>query len=198
MQLGGEVVSWKKEHANLKRVYTSVAPGRWFPIFGVNCMWCLARSCRPNDAAVEAHLQGVFTESQRCAHLQGYLRRHAQHLGTTHGTSSFVLHAMDKRAQIPVTLPRDNPTVSYWQDPPDGIADLRSTPDLPERAAVVIIGSGITGAAVAWNLLQSTTTGRRDHDNASIVMLEARQACSGATGRNGQFTSSHPRVPSPC
>lgn len=89
---------------------------------------------------------------------------------------------MDERAQIPVTLPRDNPTLSYWQDPPDEIADLRSTSDLPPRAEVVIIGSGITGAAVAWNLLQSTTT-----SHGEIVMLEARQACSGATGRNGSF-----------
>lgn len=87
---------------------------------------------------------------------------------------------MDKRGQIPVTLPRDNPTLSYWQDPPDGIADLRSTPELPQRAEIVIIGSGITGAAVAWNLGQSSN---------SIVMLEARETCSGATGRNGQFVS---------
>lgn len=99
--------------------------------------------------------------------------------------------AMDERAQIPVTLPRDNPTISYWQDPPDGIADLRSTPSLPQKADVVIVGSGITGAAVAWNLLQSA-----NHDGTSppapsgIVMLEARQACSGATGRNGKFVLS--------
>lgn len=84
---------------------------------------------------------------------------------------------MDKRGQIAVTLPRDNPNLSYWQDPPDGIADLRSTADLPQRAEVVIVGSGITGAAVAWNLGPSAN---------DIVMLEARQTCSGATGRNGQ------------
>ncbi|KAK4238336.1 FAD dependent oxidoreductase [Achaetomium macrosporum] len=88
---------------------------------------------------------------------------------------------MDQRAKMPVSLPSANPTVSYWQDPPDAIADHRSTPDLPSSADTVIIGSGITGAAVAWNLLQSTNPG-------SIVMLEARQACSGATGRNGGHT----------
>lgn len=91
---------------------------------------------------------------------------------------------MDKRAAIPVTLPRDNPTPSYWQDPPDEIADLRSSESLPENADVVIVGSGITGAAVAWNLLQNDPT-------RSIVMLEARQACSGATGRNGRGTLCH-------
>ncbi|OTB13293.1 hypothetical protein K445DRAFT_385046 [Daldinia sp. EC12] len=87
---------------------------------------------------------------------------------------------MDERAAIPVTLPRDNPTRSYWQLEPDKIADVRSTDSLPEKAEVIIIGSGITGAAMAFNLLE---TGTRD-----IVMLEARQACSGATGRNGGHT----------
>ncbi|KAL1881244.1 hypothetical protein Daus18300_001096 [Diaporthe australafricana] len=94
---------------------------------------------------------------------------------------------MDQRAGIPVTLPRANPTQSYWQDPPDDIADLRTTPDLPERADIVIIGSGITGAAVAWNLLQGNG-GSSSSSRPSIVMLEARQACSGATGRNGGHT----------
>lgn len=104
---------------------------------------------------------------------------------------------MDKRSQIPPSLPRDSPTTSYWQDPPDGsVADLRSTPELPSAADTVIIGSGITGAAVAWGLLggdeDDGADGGNDGSSASsdskdIVMLEARQACSGATGRNGSF-----------
>ncbi|KAL8381607.1 hypothetical protein RB595_005745 [Gaeumannomyces hyphopodioides] len=91
---------------------------------------------------------------------------------------------MDERAKIKVTLPRSDPTPSYWQDPPDEIANLRSTPELPETADVVIIGSGMTGAAVAWHLLEDGggATG------SSVVMLEARQVCSGATGRNGGHT----------
>jgi ribulose 1,5-bisphosphate synthetase/thiazole synthase len=89
---------------------------------------------------------------------------------------------MDERARIPVSLPRDNPTKSYWQDPPDEIADLQSTSDLPATADVVIVGSGISGAAITWGLLQ-------DDAPQSIVMLEARQACSGATGRNGKLLS---------
>jgi len=86
---------------------------------------------------------------------------------------------MDERAKQPVTFPRANPTTPFWQDPPDEIADLRSTQGLPESVDVAVIGSGITGAAVAWNLLSS------DSPPTSMVMLEARQACSGATGRNG-------------
>lgn len=95
------------------------------------------------------------------------------------------LAIMDERAAIPVTLPCEDPTQSYWQDPPDEIADLRTTEKLPEHADIVIVGSGITGAAVAWNLLNIDSP-------SNIVMLEARQACSGATGRNGPyFNRSH-------
>ncbi|KAI9804252.1 MAG: hypothetical protein M1833_007059 [Piccolia ochrophora] len=85
---------------------------------------------------------------------------------------------MDRRAEIPPGLPRHHPTVSYWQDPPDPICDLRSTEQLPAQADFVVIGSGISGATIAFNILE-----QRPH--ASVVILEARQACSGATGRNG-------------
>jgi glycine/D-amino acid oxidase-like deaminating enzyme len=82
------------------------------------------------------------------------------------------------RTEIPVGLPRQNPTKSYWQTPPLPIADHRTTPILPSRTEYAIIGSGITGTAIAYKLLQ-------EEPNASIIILEARQASSGATGRNG-------------
>lgn len=85
---------------------------------------------------------------------------------------------MEERAKIPVGLPRDNPITPYWQDPPDEIARFRSAKDLPKYADYIIIGSGISGAAIAYNLL------KHKPDN-SILMLEARQTCNGATGRNG-------------
>lgn len=88
---------------------------------------------------------------------------------------------MEERALIPVTFPRDNPTISYWQDPPDEIADLRSTAELPQDADIVIIGSGISGACIAYNILARSP-------NTKVVILEARQACSGASGRNGTYT----------
>ncbi|KAI0014766.1 FAD dependent oxidoreductase [Xylariomycetidae sp. FL0641] len=88
---------------------------------------------------------------------------------------------MDERVALPVTLPRPNPTQSYWQRTPSPLAHARTTATLPASAATVIVGSGITGAAVAFNLL-------RDAGVADVVMLEAREACSGATGRNGGHT----------
>ncbi|EWZ33221.1 FAD dependent oxidoreductase-domain-containing protein [Fusarium oxysporum Fo47] len=77
-------------------------------------------------------------------------------------------------------LPLPNATKSYWQDPPHRIANLRTTKDLPTEKTFdyVIIGSGISGAATAHKLL--------DRDSSlSILMIEARTAASGATGRNG-------------
>jgi hypothetical protein len=87
---------------------------------------------------------------------------------------------MEKQASIPPSLPVPNATVSYWQDPPHPIANLRTTSVLPESCDILIIGSGISGASIAYNLLERWPT-------AKIVMLEARQACSGATGRNGEL-----------
>ncbi|KAK8073485.1 hypothetical protein PG994_004384 [Apiospora phragmitis] len=77
-------------------------------------------------------------------------------------------------------FPLPNPTKSYWQDPPHRIANLRTTPDLPTAQTFdyVIIGSGVSGAATAFKLLS------RDPE-LSILMLEARAAASGASGRNG-------------
>ena len=81
-------------------------------------------------------------------------------------------------AKLPVGLPCPNPTKAYWQTPPLPIADHRTTPNLPSSSEYVIIGSGVTGASIAHKLLA-------EQPSASILMLEARQASSGATGRNG-------------
>src|SRR5882757_4271879 len=82
------------------------------------------------------------------------------------------------QTRIPVGLPRQNPTKSCWQNPPQLIADHRTTPTPPSKTTYAIIRPGIAGTAIAYKLLQ-------ERPNASIVILEARQASSGATGRNG-------------
>ncbi|TKA22235.1 hypothetical protein B0A50_08104 [Salinomyces thailandicus] len=88
---------------------------------------------------------------------------------------------MEERGKIPPGLPRPGPTISYWQVLPSDIADLRTTSELPCNADFIIVGSGISGAFIAYNLLCK-------NPKANVVMLEARQACSGATGRNGGHT----------
>ncbi|KAL8337589.1 hypothetical protein RB598_006475 [Gaeumannomyces tritici] len=77
-------------------------------------------------------------------------------------------------------FPNPNPTVSHWQDPPHRLASHRTTPELPTDEAWdhVIIGSGISGAAIAHKLLTRKPLLR-------VLMLEARTAASGASGRNG-------------
>jgi glycine/D-amino acid oxidase-like deaminating enzyme len=81
-------------------------------------------------------------------------------------------------SKLPVGLPSPNPIKSYWQTSPLPIANHRSTANLPSSSKYVIVGSGITGASIAYKLLLEEPV-------ASITILEAREASSGATGRNG-------------
>ncbi|KAK7041452.1 hypothetical protein VNI00_009318 [Paramarasmius palmivorus] len=77
--------------------------------------------------------------------------------------------------------PVANPTISFWLQGTRSSSLLghRTTEALPETAEVAIIGSGISGASIAYFLLKSA------NPPTSIVILEAREACYGATGRNG-------------
>src|SRR3954467_3154410 len=58
-----------------------------------------------------------------------------------------------------------------------GSHPLQPREKLPERADVVIIGGGIMGLALAWNL---AAEGAR-----KILVLERGYLCEGASGRNG-------------
>ncbi|RDL37658.1 uncharacterized protein BP5553_05091 [Venustampulla echinocandica] len=79
------------------------------------------------------------------------------------------------------SLPTANPTKSFWhRDPSKVLFGHRTTPSLPTEADVVVIGSGIAGASAA-HFLRADFRGK----DLDIVMLEAREACWGATGRNG-------------
>lgn len=82
-------------------------------------------------------------------------------------------------------IPSDPTTSSFWlQDPHPSFAQPSSKP-LPTEADVVIIGSGITGASIARTLLQNSARSSTASSHPAVVMLEARDICSGATGRNG-------------
>lgn len=83
-----------------------------------------------------------------------------------------------------MVLPGANPTKSYWiEAAKSALRDLRSTEKLPETADVVIIGGGYTGAATAYWLDRYT---RGHAKQPSMVLLDARDICGGATGRNGE------------
>ncbi|KAI8943482.1 hypothetical protein NX059_001485 [Plenodomus lindquistii] len=94
----------------------------------------------------------------------------------------------------PQILPVPNPTPSYWLSQPSKHASLRSTPTLPTTCDIAIIGSGMAGVLTAYHILQQQTQTqtqsqtRPPHQHQkppSILLLEARTLCSGATGRNG-------------
>ncbi|KIJ67117.1 hypothetical protein HYDPIDRAFT_85690 [Hydnomerulius pinastri MD-312] len=91
---------------------------------------------------------------------------------------------LKERLQISPGLPVDNPSRSFWMYPPSPIAQHCSK--LPEYADFVVIGSGITGTSVAKALLDRC---HAEGNAPKLVMLEARDACSGATGRNGGHIS---------
>ncbi|KAJ4015065.1 hypothetical protein NW752_006521 [Fusarium irregulare] len=94
--------------------------------------------------------------------------------------------ALDRASSAP-GFPVPNPTDSYWLDDPPfpTLCDIQDD-KLPQEADVVIVGSGITGAAVAKSLLELSDSKLR------VVICEARQICSGATGRNGGHIKSSP------
>ncbi|KAI1311505.1 FAD dependent oxidoreductase [Xylaria venustula] len=80
----------------------------------------------------------------------------------------------------PAPFPVPHATVPFWRTELHELDSHRSTPELPEKQDIVIIGAGFAGAALAHYLLKDTST-----DKLRITILEAREACSGATGRNG-------------
>lgn len=82
----------------------------------------------------------------------------------------------------PSLLPSPNPTKSFWQESfSSKIAQHRTTKELPKEANVVVIGTGISGAFAVRQLVASGV-----HD---IVVLEARNTCSAATGRVSMLMS---------
>ncbi|KAI5992876.1 FAD dependent oxidoreductase, partial [Pisolithus albus] len=96
-------------------------------------------------------------------------------------------------------LPIAEPTRSFWTYPPSAIlsrlvqdSDGSRCAAVPEYADVVVIGSGISGASFVRTLLnadrQRINKREHEHKRLTVVMLEAYDACSGATGRLALLT----------
>ncbi len=72
-------------------------------------------------------------------------------------------------------LPTPESTKSFWHsEPAKALLGHRTTDSLPNTADVVVVGSGITGTFAAQELVNG---------GKNVLMLEAREACWGATGR---------------
>ncbi|KAK5130847.1 hypothetical protein LTR08_001619 [Meristemomyces frigidus] len=82
-----------------------------------------------------------------------------------------------------MVLPTSNPTKSYWVEAAESsLRDFRSSDDLPKETDVVIVGSGYAGASTAYWIHKYT---EKAAQQPQIVLLEARDICGAATGRNG-------------
>jgi len=79
-------------------------------------------------------------------------------------------------------FPTVTSTLPFWRTELSDIDEVRTSEELPAECDILIIGSGLSGATVAYQLLSNL--GESSHP-LSVAMLEARQVCSGATGRNG-------------
>lgn len=77
-------------------------------------------------------------------------------------------------------LPNPNPCLSFWQQTTRSFPHLNVNKDatVPETVEYAIIGSGISGALTAFELIESGVEG------AKISIFEAREAASGASSRN--------------
>lgn len=105
------------------------------------------------------------------------------HDSQSRSSSSTNTMTMEERGRIPVGPPIAQPLHSYWQHPKSPLAAIiePQTSNPTQTYDYAIIGSGISGAMIAYNLFKS-------NPNARIVMIDAREICSGATGRNGGHT----------
>ncbi|KAJ5272350.1 hypothetical protein N7478_007475 [Penicillium angulare] len=79
-------------------------------------------------------------------------------------------------------FPAHNPLTSYWLKDPHPLASFRSSEYVPHECDIAIIGTGLAGVATAYHILSDPSINTA---KLKVVLLEARQACSGATGRNG-------------
>lgn len=76
-----------------------------------------------------------------------------------------------------------NSTLPFWRTEPHPLDSHRSTDSIPSEVDVVVIGAGYAGISTIYHLLQQPD--QRSQSKPSILILEAREICSGASGRNG-------------
>lgn len=79
------------------------------------------------------------------------------------------------------SLPLPNPCLSYWHRTTRAFKHLNVNEHapVPQSAKYVIIGSGLSGSFTAWSLVVDHGVPATD-----VLILEAREAVSGASGRN--------------
>ncbi|KAJ8489926.1 hypothetical protein ONZ51_g2654 [Trametes cubensis] len=92
---------------------------------------------------------------------------------------------------LPAPLPVPNPTKSFWIDSPgaNSLAKEGSDGQLTADADIAIIGSGITGVSAAYHLSRLLADKGSIDKPIKIVILEARDFCSGATDEASDYSN---------
>lgn len=96
--------------------------------------------------------------------------------------------ALDRALSDPGVPSAQGTTEPFWLNDCDPSLATKQSLSLPQSADIVIIGSGITGISVAHSILEDSSAWTERSDVLSrprVLLLEARDFCSGATGRNG-------------
>lgn len=123
--------------------------------------------------------------------------------GQSSSSSSPLEPGTGARPDLPQSpLPITAPSKPYWlEDLPPVLSKMRQVetgavqqlckPNTRLHVGTVVIGGGMAGISVAYHL----ALGRRHcisaGENTSVLVLEARGLCGGATGRNGGFLHAH-------
>jgi len=82
----------------------------------------------------------------------------------------------------PASLPSADSSSSFWHTEPK-LLGHRTTESLPQQVDIVVIGSGISGASVVHHIFNDTENKADAKKKPSVLVLEAREVCWGATGR---------------
>ncbi len=78
----------------------------------------------------------------------------------------------------PIAMPAEDTPI--WLKGVHPLANFQSRPKLPKEADVVIVGTGLTGASAAYHIAREA-----EKNGVSVVVLEASDPGTGASGRNG-------------
>jgi lysine/ornithine N-monooxygenase len=81
----------------------------------------------------------------------------------------------------PADLPSQKSSASFWHTEPK-LLNHRTTEFLPQKVDIVVIGSGISGASVVHHIFENSES-LGEAKKPSVLVLEAREVCWGATGR---------------
>ncbi|KAL7422620.1 hypothetical protein Q5752_001911 [Cryptotrichosporon argae] len=76
----------------------------------------------------------------------------------------------------PAGRPVDNYTFPFCPTEPSPLADARTTSELPNDADLIIVGSGLSAAFIAYNVIKAKPETR--------LVLVTRELCRGASARN--------------